>query len=48
MSTNVKKSKDNNNNQQSNTIKRPLPSGTVTTIRSSMFELGSTKKKKEQ
>lgn len=45
MSTQDNDSKGTNNTQQSNnSVKRPLPSGTVTTIRSSIFELGSTDK----
>ena len=35
------------NKKQNNVIKKPLPSGTVTTIRSAMFELGSTNKTKK-
>lgn len=39
---NGSKNNNYNNEQQSTNIKKPLPSGTITTIRSSMFELGST------
>lgn len=48
MSTQDNSKKEKTNNQQAtNTVKRPLPSGTVTTIRSSIFELGSTEKNKK-
>ncbi len=35
------KNQTNNNTQGTNNSKKPLPSGTITTTRSSIFELGS-------
>lgn len=46
MSTQDKNKKSEENNTQSNTDRKPLPSGTVTVKRPSIFELGSTDKTK--
>ena len=40
--------KESTDTQQETKVKKPLPSGTVTTIRSSIFELGSTDKTKNR
>lgn len=41
------KIESNETTQKTSSVKRPLPSGTVTTTRSSIFELNNSNKTKE-